>query len=261
MPSYSVGMDYPLTRESAAALFVHESVDSTNSVLAALAADSDELTTVLTLDQTAGRGRMGRDWVSPAGKTIAVSTLIRPRSLDYVGWVPLVAGLAMTRAIRVVLGAEHAGRVGLKWPNDVLIAEKKVCGILAELQPDASVVVGAGVNLTLGEEELPVPTATSLTLAGASGTAIELADALTARYLAELGVLIEEFRAFGPERTRATVSIDCASVGRAVTVSLPDGSTLAGTATSLDADGRLVLATGRGEVAVAAGDVTHLRYE
>src|SRR5690606_15146102 len=115
--------------------------------------------------------------------------------LERYGWIPLLAGLAMTRAVRALLAGGSratADSVVLKWPNDVLIDGAKVSGILAELLPDgAGVVVGAGLNLSIPREELPVPTATSLTLAGVLEQA-GLADAALAGYLGELRPLWEE---------------------------------------------------------------------
>ena len=94
-----------------------------------------------------------------------------PRSLpappDHGGWVPLLTGLAVSRALSEVAGVQAR----LKWPNDVLVAEdgwRKVCGVLCELHP-VGVVVGIGINVDQRREELPVDTATSLRLCGVPG--------------------------------------------------------------------------------------------
>ncbi len=169
-----------------------------------------------------------------------------------------MAGLAMTRAVRSVVPEGAA----LKWPNDVLIGDRKVCGILSELLPDTSgVVIGAGLNLTFEADELPVDTATSLSIAGASDTD---PDRLLSSYLQELDALYTSFLAFAGDAVASGLQRDvaegCETVGRSVRVELPSGDVLLGTATGIDVDGRLLVETNDGISAVAAGDVTHLRY-
>jgi BirA family biotin operon repressor/biotin-[acetyl-CoA-carboxylase] ligase len=167
----------------------------------------------------------------------------------------------MTRTLRGIGAAAT-----LKWPNDVLIGGRKVCGILAELLPDAAgVVIGSGVNLTLGDQDLPVPTATSLRLEGVEATA----DAVLTGYVAEVAALLAAFEAANGDADRsglrAAVTESCDTIGRAVRVELPSRGHLVGAAIGLDPDGRLLVQDenpepGRDAIAVAAGDVTHLRY-
>jgi BirA family transcriptional regulator, biotin operon repressor / biotin---[acetyl-CoA-carboxylase] ligase len=265
-----------LPRSSAAVdnLVVLASAGSTNDEAVARAATSPDFTVIVTDVQTAGRGRLGRTWVAPAGKTLAISVLLRPRlpggeslDFDHYGWLPLIAGVAMTQAVGTVLPPH---RVGLKWPNDVLVgtdgAEAKVCGILAELVPaEGAVVIGAGINLTIERAELPTPTSTSLALAGAEDT--ELADRVLSAYLVALRSLTAEFIRLGGDAEgsgiRSLVTEFCTTLGRNVRVELPGGGELFGVATGIDRSGRLqVTARSDGRLtAVAAGDVTHLRYE
>jgi BirA family biotin operon repressor/biotin-[acetyl-CoA-carboxylase] ligase len=253
-------------------LRILDSAGSTNDVLAQLNATAAEpsLSTVITLDQTSGRGRLGRVWSAPKDKTLASSVLIRPTvasgSSDFpLGWIPLLAGAAMCVSIDALVGD---GRTGLKWPNDVQVDGLKVCGVLAELVPAGdAVIVGAGVNLTLTESELPVPTATSLALAGVPATGGELVDLVLSRYLSTLGELVDRLSAASGDEAASgihrVVSEWCRTLGREVRVSLPDGNDLFGIATGIDPSGRLLVRNAReGETtAVAAGDVTHLRYE
>jgi len=253
---------------------------STNDELVALAragstADVPDFTVVATDDQRNGRGRLGRRWVSPPGACLAASVLIRPstpsgRALSPTawGWFPLLSGLAVTRAIDGLL--PHAGSVGLKWPNDVLISGRKVCGILCEIVSDATggfaVVIGTGVNLTLSVEELPIETATSLAIAQATATDV---DTVLASYLTHLRRLVRVFEsAEGDVRTTGLhddVSRICDTLGRRVRVDVPDGSMVMGTAESLDELGQLRVSldtpsTRAGELlAVGVGDVTHVR--
>ena len=244
-----------------------ESCPSTNSDLVGRAAVLPDLAVLATSDQTAGRGRLGRVWSAPAGSALAVSVLVRhdgaspaqapePRRL---GWLPLVAGVAMARAV----GALGVPGAGLKWPNDVLVDGLKLSGILTELTPHG-VVIGAGLNLSMTRDDLPVPTATSLALQGVPVDAA-LADRALAAYLRELLALVHEWRAMtDPAALRTVVEPVLQTLGRAVRVDRPGLPVLLGTAESLDDDGRLRVRAADpvdGLVAVAAGDVTHLRYE
>jgi BirA family biotin operon repressor/biotin-[acetyl-CoA-carboxylase] ligase len=253
-------------------LRILESAGSTNDVLAELDAAAAEpaLSTVITLDQTGGRGRLGRVWTAPKDKALAASVLVRPSSAVGAGpfpfgWIPLLAGAAMCSAIDALVGG---GRTGLKWPNDVQVDGLKVCGVLAELRPGGdAVIVGTGVNLTLTEDELPVATATSLALAGVAPSGDELVDLVLSRYLARLDELVARLAASGGDETASgvhrVVSEWCRTLGRDVRVVLPGGDDLFGVATGIDSTGRLLVRTARDRetVAVAAGDVTHLRYE
>jgi len=262
----------PLSRALAPALDWRSSSPSTNTELVAAAASLPDRAVIATADQTAGRGRLGRTWSARPGSALAVSVLLRhdamgtnapdPRRL---GWLPLVAGVAMVRAVRA-LGVADAR---LKWPNDVLVesgpAPGKLSGILTELTPHG-VVVGAGLNLTATVDELPVPTATSLRLQGLGSDAVTVDRALAA-YLGQLWLLVAQWRG-EPElaRLRGVVEPELGTLGRAVRVDRPGQPVLIASASGLDDDGRLlVLPAGDGPVsgtiAVAAGDVTHLRYE
>jgi BirA family biotin operon repressor/biotin-[acetyl-CoA-carboxylase] ligase len=235
---------------------------STNSELVALAgADPDAWpawSVLLTDTQTAGRGRLGRAWTAPPGTSLAVSVLLRPRiPPERYGWLSLTAGTAMARSLRA-LGVDAA----VKWPNDVLIGGRKVCGLLAEALPGGA-VLGAGINHRLGADELPVPTATSLAIEGGPTDP----DALVAGWLEQLRPLVTAFEEAGGDPIasglRDAVVASCETIGRRVRVSLPDGSAVTGTATGIDEDGRIEVAGDRirGTTAIATGDVEHLRYE
>lgn len=270
-------MDFPRARAVAEHLVVLESVGSTNDELAvrARAARLPAFTVVATTNQTAGRGRLDRTWVTPPGQALAVSVLLRPELADgsrvapeRYGWIPLIAGLAMTRTVSRILGSTSAHRATLKWPNDVLIDGRKVSGILSTLLGDGTdVVVGAGLNLTIPADSLPVPTATSLALSGVTTLAAELADLALAGYLTELRAAWGAFLGSGADvrasGIRNAVSEACGTLGEQVRVALPDGSTRYGTAVDLDDGGHLRMraAPDASLETVAAGDVTHVRYE
>jgi BirA family biotin operon repressor/biotin-[acetyl-CoA-carboxylase] ligase len=155
-------------------------------------------------------------------------------------------------------------RVSVKWPNDVLVDGRKLSGVLSELTPDGSVVVGAGVNTRASEDDLPVPTATSLAIEGAGGIT---PDTVLSAYLEELLPLYRSFVEHGGDAmasgVRAAVSERCATIGARIRLELPGEVVVHGTARGIDAEGRLVVqpADGSGLLPVAAGDVTHVRPE
>ncbi len=241
-------------------------VGSTNAVLAGRAlggeaADGAPEGAVLVAEhQSAGRGRLDRTWVSPPRAGLTVSVLLRPDvPAARRAWLPLLTGVALAEAVGEVSGV----RTSLKWPNDLLAADgAKLAGILAEATGGA-VVVGTGLNVSTRREELP-PTATSLSVV--TGAPVDRAPLLLAylraleqRYLAWTAALGD------PVATglAADYLARCSTVGADVTVTLPDGSELAGTATGVDWDGRLVLRTGSDSggdtVELASGDVRHVR--
>jgi len=252
-------VDFPLSRSVAPGLRVLDSSPSTNSELLALAADAGipSFTAVLTLDQTAGRGRLDRSWVAPRGTALALSVLVRDALASPIAtWLPLLAGLALAEAVDEVL----PGRIAVKWPNDLLIDGLKVCGILVEVAPGTrDAVIGSGLNLAQSAEQLPVPTATSLALAGADVDDAAV-DRIVAGYLVRLRGELERPGPVSRLRERVAARLD--TLGRRVRVALADGSDLAGVATGLDAAGRLEVTTDADAVvAVAVGDVTHVRPE
>jgi len=276
------------SRREVPALLWRDSAESTNSELVRLAADPGlpAFTTLVTTDQTAGRGRLDRSWIAPAGTALAVSVLVRAPAVAAasLGWLPLAAGAAMFDAVAGVL--PPGVRVGIKWPNDVLLDGRKVCGILSELVPaDAAssgiaVVIGAGVNLTMSAEQLPVATATSLTLAGADADAADdagdaaatdaaaadagLTDRVLAAYLHSLIALVTALFQSGGDAVasglHAAVVERCSTIGRDVRVELPGGAHLLGRAVGIDGIGRLQVRDDADQLrAVAAGDIVHLR--
>lgn len=264
-------MQLPLSETIANQLHILAEAGSTNDELVALAGSEPDFSVVVTGNQTAGRGRLGRRWVAPAGSSLATSVLVRPvlpagepLAITHYGWLPLIAGAAMARALQPLV----SGRVGLKWPNDVQIDGLKVCGVLAELVPPGdAVVIGSGVNLSMTRDELPTATSTSLALAGATLVGDELADAVLSGYLTQLRSLLGDFLRYGADAaasgTLGLISELCTTLGQQVRVELPGGVDLFGAATGIDGSGRLQLrrSTDGLAMAVAAGDVTHLRYE
>lgn len=230
---------------------------STNADLLAEAKSGLPEGAVLVADaQSAGRGRLGRRWVSPPGTSLSFSVLLRPAAVSPASraWVPLLAGVGVAAALR----GEATADAWLKWPNDVLVHGGKVAGILAEQAGDA-IVVGVGINVTVGREELPVAGATSLALEGA-GTGRER---LLTGALGQLERWYLGWKAEGGDADRCGLRPEylrlCATVGQQVRVSLPGGTVVTGEASDVDGAGRLVVRSASGLVPVSAGDVVHVR--
>lgn len=257
---------YPLAAGVSPRVQVVETTGSTNAdVLAAAAADPagwPHLSLLLTTDQRAGRGRLDRTWTAPAGTALAVSVLVRTEGIPPAsrGWIPLIAGAAMTRAVRAQL-VGTGNTAALKWPNDVLVDGAKICGILAEAVPadPHAVVIGAGVNTRMTRADLPVATAISFAAIGRDCDD----DRLLADYLTALDEQLRALAAAGGDAAaagvRGEVEALCDTLGREIVVSFPDGTTFAGRGQRLDHDGRLVVAQGTLQETVAAGDVVHVR--
>ncbi len=240
---------------------------STSSDLVALAeaGKAAEGAVLVAEEQNAGRGRLDRAWTAPARSGLFFSVLLKPAEVpvERWGWVPLLTGVAVAAGLSRAAGVDTA----LKWPNDLLVTvgdeERKAGGILAERAGTDGVVVGIGVNVTLREDELPVPTAGSLALAGAVNTD---RDPLLRAVLRSLEQWYGTWRAAGGDPAASglqeTYAAGCATLGRRVRAELPGDRSITGEAVAVDGDGRLVLATEQGvREPVGAGDIVHLRGE
>jgi BirA family biotin operon repressor/biotin-[acetyl-CoA-carboxylase] ligase len=178
-------------------------------------------------------------------------------------WLPLITGLAVHDAVQASVAANDLA-LGLKWPNDVLVAEQKLAGILVQVSgPNA--VIGIGLNVSTTRAELGLDTATSLLLAGAGD--VDRAALLIA-ILAELGSHYRRWTDAGGDAAKSGQAEDyrarCSTIGRLITV-IDGGGERAGTAVGVDDDGRLRVRWAQTEPgdltehAVAAGDIVHLR--
>ena len=238
-----------------------EESPSTNAVVAARARAGEQPGLVLVAEhQTAGRGRLDRTWVTPARAALTFSLLVSPGEVPVARWpwLPLLTGLAVTEGVRRSSGVAAA----LKWPNDVLVGDLKVAGVLAERieRPGGAVaVVGVGLNVSSTAAELPVPTATSLALAGATSTD---RSQLLGAVLGAFTEVYDDWRSVGGAAgggLRDAYVAACTTLGRRVRVQLPDGVPLEGRATGVDEDGRLLVDDGQRVHALGAGDVVHVR--
>ena len=249
-----------LTRESGLwrSLEVVQEVGSTNAELAARAKDDElaEGAVLVAEHQVSGRGRLDRVWTSPPRAGLTVSFLLRPDvPAARRGWLPLLTGVALAEAVGEVTGV----RASLKWPNDLLAVDgRKLAGILAESSGTA-VVVGVGLNVSTTEAELPD---TGTSLSRILGAPVDRGPVLLA-FLRAVERRYTGWTAALGDPVASGLAGDylawSSTVGTAVSVSLPDGSTLNGVAEAVDWDGRLVVATAAGRVELASGDVQHVR--
>ena len=250
---------------------------STNEdLLAAARSGAAEGAVLAAEEQSRGRGRQGRTWIAVPGRALLFSVLLRPADVPPAarGWLPLLTGVAAT----------------LKWPNDVLAGGAKLAGILAE-QAGPAIVIGIGINVAARPDDLPAAPAASPPAAGPPTsvsspparlaptalppTSLALAGAPAADRGALLTAILAElehwYRCWAspaapgqpgdPDGSglRAEYLRLCSTIGTTVTVHLPGGTRLAGTATGIDRTGCLVVANESGSTAVSAGDVVHVR--
>ena len=183
-------------------------------------------------EQTTGRGRQGRTWMAPAGRALLCSLVVREP--------PRLLSLAAGAAVAEVSGADAL----LKWPNDVLLAGRKVAGILVEGRPaERWAVLGMGVNVAVRDQDFPPELRGR---AGSLGRSPEEVEPVLAELLAALTRWIAAPEAEVLDAVRARDAL----LGRPV--SWTNG---AGRGAGIDADGRLLVSTGAGEAALDAGEV------
>lgn len=243
-------------------LEIHDTAGSTNELAVARAREGAPDGLVVVADhQTAGRGRLDRAWETPPGTAVTFSLVLRPEiPPGRWPWLPLLAGHTVAKALA---GWGYAAR--LKWPNDVLLGGQKVAGILAEAvttPAGPAVVIGVGINVALTQDELPVPTATSLLLASNEGDPVPGRDDVLIRVVAALREGYDAWLVGGDAaaaRLASSYAAHCATLGQQVRVELPGGGILTGTAVEVDDDGRLVVDTGLRREPVGVGDVVHVR--
>jgi len=243
------GLDAPFDVE------FHDTAGSTNEVARDRAADGAENLVIVAEEQTGGKGRLDREWASPAGG-IWLSILVRPdRPPATIPLFTLAAAVAVTSAAR-----EAGVDAGIKWPNDVLVAddqggaERKLAGVLTEMEGEADrvewLVVGMGINANLDAAELP-ERATSLRN--------ELGDDVNRRlFVQRILETFDELRT-DPDRILEAWRADALTLGREVRVETASGETVVGTAIDVEHPGTLVVESEDGRKRIHAGDCEHLR--
>lgn len=233
-------------------------VDSTNAVARRLAeAGAPEGTCVVAETQTAGRGRMGRTWHSPPGG-LWFSVVLRPHVVSRdIGKLSLVTGVAVVEAVREATGLLAM----MKWPNDVAVHGKKVCGVLVEGRWRGEavdyIVEGIGINVAVDLLALPPEVRTSagtLVPPGHPGAAA-LRERLLALVLEKLGLVYRGFLSGGFLDILEKARLYSDTLGRDVEAACPGGP-VRGTALDIDGDGALVVRTFAGDVRVVSGDVS-----
>ena len=256
-------MEFLNARKLASQFQYVEETGSTNTDLVSQAADLPDFSVLVAGFQSAGRGRSGRQWQAPAGSSLFVSVLLKPNGLSAskMSWLPLLAGLAIVKAINELQPERPAA---LKWPNDVLIEENKISGVLSELVSDLSgVVIGAGINVKQKQDELPIEKATSLKIELSRAPRL---DKVLVLYLKHLRDLYDSFVVHRGDAVlsglRYQVMDNCVTLGLRVKAILPGEKEVLGEAVGIDDSGRLILLPdgAKSVMAVAAGDIVHLRH-
>lgn len=221
-------------------LIALDAVGSTNEEALRLAAEGTAAGTVVwAREQTKGRGRRGRVWESPPGN-LYCSLVLRPRRSNP-AQVSFVAAVALANAIAALTPDQS---VQIKWPNDVLLGNRKVAGILLEGM-DGAVVLGTGVNVAQAPEG-------AASIAGAGG--VGDIETVLHRYLTEFSQWYRRWEQAGFDSIREAWLTRATGLGREIEVRLPT-ETVPGTFAGLDAEGVLLLDTDRGVRRIAAGDV------
>jgi BirA family transcriptional regulator, biotin operon repressor / biotin---[acetyl-CoA-carboxylase] ligase len=234
---------------------------STNTDLLELARQgAPEWTLVVAGEQRSGRGRLGRTWASPEGRSLLASILLRPRvAPEDAPLLSLLAAVCMIRAIRSSNGVD----VTCKWPNDLVVGNRKLGGILAEANVNSEgglsfVVIGTGVNVAEEPEDFASdirPTATSILMEGGRAYGI----ALLREYLRELRATYmpagEHLRTDVLEEYRSA----CSTIGRDVIATTTAGQEVVGRAIGIGESGELLVKSGSHTEVVGFGEVLHLR--
>lgn len=234
-------------------LFALDSVDSTNLELARRLQKGSlqNFSLVVAREQTAGMGRLGRAWVSEPGTSIAASLYLQSKHQALLGWATLIAATAIRSAVADLVNDP----VLVKWPNDVLVNDKKISGILAQIQPDGSLILGFGINL---KAQTTAPdTATALDLLGADADFDAVLHAVIRNFRIRWAIF-ESDPQTAIAKARVELTEHSATLGRSVRAELPGGGEVYGIAKQIDPEGRLVIETPE-PVVVSAADVWHLR--
>jgi BirA family biotin operon repressor/biotin-[acetyl-CoA-carboxylase] ligase len=234
---------------------------STNADLAAQAGAGEAMSgsVLVTGYQSSGRGRQGRQWTAPPGTSVAISLLVAPYDVapERWSWLSLLAGVAVVEGLRRIADVGAA----LKWPNDVVVGDRKLCGILAErvqTPHGPACVVGIGINIGLTAAQLPVPTAISLAML--LGDAAPSSSRVVAAVLGAFELVFAEWERHDDDSAFAAAYVArSATIGRRVRVELTGGRVVEGDAEAIDDAGRLVVRASSGREVFSAGDVTHLR--
>ena len=218
---------------------------STNREAVQLAqADVEHGTVVVAESQTAGRGRLSRTWFSPPGINLYCSIILRTarppeRLTEWLSWLPLVSALAAAEAIEQVSSIH----VSVKWPNDLLISERKVGGILCESgagsRSDPFQIIGIGINVNGGQDDWPADLRDSATSIRQERKILVDRNRLLAQLLLELEHCLDELAVHGTSRLALAYHQRCSTIGITVRATLAGGEVIVGLAEGIGQDGSL----------------------
>jgi BirA family transcriptional regulator, biotin operon repressor / biotin---[acetyl-CoA-carboxylase] ligase len=232
-------------------------IDSTNAEVSRRAQrETGEGLLVMADEQTAGRGRLGREWRAPPGTSLMGSLLLRPGgALNEVALLPLLLGLALVEAAETLV---PGAQISLKWPNDLLAEGRKCAGILVEAPAPGVVVAGFGINVDWRTVVRPAE------LAAATSLSEVIRGRVNRWQLLSLVIerLDRRYRAWrtNPHGFLPAYRERCATLGQPVRVEQLDGRELTGTAVRVTDEGTLLVDIDGSPVTVRAGDVHHLRH-
>lgn len=241
-------MELPKARAVLPELRFVDSVDSTNLTLQREYASLPDFSALAAAEQTAGQGRAGRSWVSEPGASLSVSLLLRPKRTEISSLITLLMAISAQQALAELFDELT---VSIKWPNDLLIGEKKLAGILAAANPDQSVVVGIGINLS--EQSAPE-------------TAVALGEFVAADFDSVLAALLGKLQKNWLRLQESSdtqwliedLRANCSTLGAEVRAELVTGESIVGRAIDITNDGRLKIQSDQVHV-LSAADVWHIR--
>jgi BirA family transcriptional regulator, biotin operon repressor / biotin---[acetyl-CoA-carboxylase] ligase len=242
-----------------------DSLPSTNREAAQLAQADVEHGTVVAADgQTAGRGRLSRTWFSPPGANLYCSVILRTarppeRLTEWLSWLPLVSALAAAEAIEQVSSLH----VSVKWPNDLLISERKVGGILCEsgtgIRSDPFQIIGIGINVNVDHDDWPTELRESATSIWQERKIVVDRNRLLAQVLFELEQCLDELVVHGTNRIAMAYHQRCSTIGHTVRATLGNGEIVVGLAEGISQDGSLRVRPQAPQPGSGTPEVVHLR--
>lgn len=254
------------TRAFGHRLELFDQLPSTNREAADLAQAGCEHGTVVVADsQTAGRGRLSRTWFSPAHSNVYCSVIVKKpvpinHLTDWLSWLPLVTALATAEAVQSVA----ALTVSVKWPNDLIIADRKIGGILCEsgtAQGSPYQVIGIGLNVNVDRDDFPIELRDLATSIWQERRMIVDRNCLLAQLLNELESCTDELAEHGTERVARAYRQRCSTIGKTVKATLAGGSDCTGFAESIGPDGSLQIrptASPASLLSLRVADIIHL---
>jgi BirA family transcriptional regulator, biotin operon repressor / biotin---[acetyl-CoA-carboxylase] ligase len=242
-----------------------DSLPSTNREAAQLAQAEVEHGTVVVADcQTAGRGRLSRTWFSPAGANLYCSIILRKtrppeRFTEWLSWLPLISALAAAEAIEQVSSLH----VSVKWPNDLLISEQKIGGILCEsgtgTQSGPFQIIGIGINVNVDHDDWPADLRGSATSIWQERKIVVDRNRLLAQLLLELEQCLDELALHGMNRLTSAYHQRCSTIGRSIQATLASGDVIVGLAEGIGQDGSLRVRPQTIKSGLGTPEMLHLR--